>query len=268
MPDLGRWMNIDPLAEKYFSMSPYVYAANIPTRFVDYDGRDFGISFENGVITITQTWYNDGTERTIDFLNKAVEYLMSISGDYGVETKDGEIIPISFAINVSNKKGVDVDTGFLIENSNQLLAARDDTANFISEVGLELRNTTENPFTKEAAIAAAMDGGDDTKFCQCARYSDKDKDMWNADAEVVRHEIFHTLGISHRAIGDNGVELNLDAIGGMLQYASKNARGVKIKLSNVKSGSFETQTAKQHRPKVVKTSKKRIKIRGTVVKIN
>ena len=37
---LGRWFTTDPLSEKYYGLSPYVYCGNNPLRYVDPDGRD------------------------------------------------------------------------------------------------------------------------------------------------------------------------------------------------------------------------------------
>ncbi len=39
-PALGRWLNVDPHAERYPSMSPYSAFANNPLIYIDPDGRD------------------------------------------------------------------------------------------------------------------------------------------------------------------------------------------------------------------------------------
>ena len=42
---LGRWMNLDPLAEKYMVLSPYNFVANNPLIFFDPDGMEIETIF-------------------------------------------------------------------------------------------------------------------------------------------------------------------------------------------------------------------------------
>ena len=41
--DLSIWLSVDPMSDKYPSMSPYTYCANNPVKLVDPDGREVWI---------------------------------------------------------------------------------------------------------------------------------------------------------------------------------------------------------------------------------
>jgi hypothetical protein len=43
-PAIMRTTTIDPLAEKYYDISPYAWCANNPVRFVDPDGKKIVIA--------------------------------------------------------------------------------------------------------------------------------------------------------------------------------------------------------------------------------
>jgi hypothetical protein len=44
---ISRWLSPDPLADKYYTLSPYTFVANNPIKFIDPDGRK--IVFANNV---------------------------------------------------------------------------------------------------------------------------------------------------------------------------------------------------------------------------
>uniref|UniRef100_UPI0026328881 RHS repeat-associated core domain-containing protein n=1 Tax=Flavobacterium sp. TaxID=239 RepID=UPI0026328881 len=50
---IGRWMNVDAKAEKYYNFTPYSYVGNMPIIAIDPDGKD---------IIFTQSVKDDGTK--------------------------------------------------------------------------------------------------------------------------------------------------------------------------------------------------------------
>jgi RHS repeat-associated protein len=87
-PLLGRFNSIDPLAEKYPNVSPYVYCNNNPIRYIDPSGQDgmvtgSGTKEDPYVITATYIYQNG----TLD--SNQLEGLKSAITSYNNSGKDG-----------------------------------------------------------------------------------------------------------------------------------------------------------------------------------
>ncbi|MDR0863800.1 MAG: hypothetical protein LBO74_02565, partial [Candidatus Symbiothrix sp.] len=89
--DISRFMTIDPLAEKYYSISPYAYCGNNPIKYVDPDGKDL-FDFRGNFIArdnthIIRVINRDGTETTLSRFyaysgsNTAVSNILSYYGN-------------------------------------------------------------------------------------------------------------------------------------------------------------------------------------------
>ena len=66
-PVIGRWTTVDPLAEKYYSMSPYGYCLDDPVKNIDPYG--------DVVIPVHGTWSNTNTWKDLDGILSATDNL-------------------------------------------------------------------------------------------------------------------------------------------------------------------------------------------------
>ncbi|MCH2231173.1 MAG: RHS repeat-associated core domain-containing protein [Crocinitomicaceae bacterium] len=81
-PAIARWNAVDPLAEKYYSFSPYNYVANNPIMLLDGDGMKIFIRDSDG----NKIEYTRGMEQSedySDFINHTIESLNYIASNGG-----------------------------------------------------------------------------------------------------------------------------------------------------------------------------------------
>ncbi len=73
---IGRWMVLDPLADKYFSISPFVYVLNNPVIHIDPDGKEV-------VVTRTPQQYATGDGKTLQLpFNPNTIHDLGVTGIY------------------------------------------------------------------------------------------------------------------------------------------------------------------------------------------
>ncbi|WP_442787958.1 DUF6443 domain-containing protein [Flavobacterium suncheonense] len=207
-PAIGRWMNIDPLAEKFNSMSPYVYGLNDPANVIDPDGQD-GIRVvdtKNKTITIKAVYYVQTEKSSYYAQNGKIKEIngysskeiASMQKDYnkylnglGMNVSEGEYSGYSVKFDLQFKEGGTVEASK--ESAKNTSEEGYSIGNSISVGNAESYSKFKSTETENAdgTISTSVTGG--TTF-------DKKDILMNSsqDGKMNRiHEIFHTLGLSH-----------------------------------------------------------------------
>ena len=176
------WTSVDPLAEKYYNVSPYAYCNNNPVMFIDPDGRDGIISIYGNNITISANVYLYGTGATKTVLQQMQDDVNNIWGkNYSVE-HEGKSYNVSFDINLSLYDGE--------EKNNPLIIA-----------------DSWNPYSRNNYIKVSDD-------CQRSKVYGGDEGHWRskgrngeplAKDDPAPHEVGHLLGLSDQYTDENGI---------------------------------------------------------------
>ena len=171
------WLSVDPLADKYPSISPYAYCAWSPIRLVDPDGRDLWIGEILYSAKMSSNGYDDFTKKAIDALNELYA------------TAEGQLMLDAL---ISKDIVVNISPGY--ETENYLNEAPDD-----SYFNIE----TNMPGTGEGFLCDISWNSIQSNGQQCVEGIDKNTTLDLADE--IAHAYDAVNGWAYRYIEKNGI---------------------------------------------------------------
>jgi len=175
------WTAVDPLAEKYYSISPYAYCAGNPVNRIDPDGRsgEAVIDKKNKTITVSQHLVFYGSKANSDLSKKIATGIASQwNGAHGKVKINGEKFAVKFTVTYETVS---------VDKAKKMAANNTDIKNNFIQVN-DLGGKKSSGFEK---------GGN-------AGYFNIQDDLGGSTTPA--HEIGHGLGLDHSETGQTKEE--------------------------------------------------------------
>ena len=166
--NLSVWLSVDPMSDKYPSLSPYVYCADNPVKLVDPNGEAFDTEIDETTQTITiHAVYYTTTKDAVQ-LKKELDAWKKKGESYSY-ISDGKGYSIRFNLEIKDFDDVNEAINKFTENKD------DGISNYF-----QINKTVENP-NHEKANGINYEGNN----------------MYVAKGQIrsIRHEIGHSLGL-------------------------------------------------------------------------
>jgi RHS repeat-associated protein len=149
-PALGRWMNIDPKAEKYSNISPYVYVADNPIIYIDPDGKEIIVANKADQGAVLKM-INSKALGTFAFNKSGHLYLAKAGGD---SSKFSSYYSKQLVAAIKDKDKINISIGQTFQEKGQTKSVDNDAGGGVTS---KKTKTTTNPdgtktVTKEADV--------------------------------------------------------------------------------------------------------------------